>query len=269
MEAGVYGLAIESGNFVDIGSGLTLRYESIDDRRNVVKSIFLHTPDRTITAESGKFQMTRDGNLSVRLENRLCICPGKRAGDGNLPTTMPVSFASFEAGASIDRQGLGSGEQGASRYKTWTLPELARSGDRAAIAAVAARCLWLLFVSLMPMIAFVLGQPPRRTSHAYGLILGFPLLVLAIRSAGFVDGNTMRHPVLAALAIGGIWCLAIYLLLIAHRRFGPGFVDTWIDARLKSLSLGRRRRSRAPALRASTLEPWPGHDDYYAKPVPG
>ena len=107
--------------------------------------------------------------------------------------------------------------------------ELLTRRDNAARAEVAGRLLWPLLALLIPLIAYVLGKPPRRSSSASGIFVGAILIVLIVRSTSFVKTADSNIPEGLAISILIVWITVTTALLIGEAKIGNGFLDTIIN----------------------------------------
>ena len=79
----------------------------------------------------------------------------------------------------------------------------------------------------VPLLAFILGKPPRRQSGAVGILFGVIFLVLGLKMiAPLMDGYSSEPEWLSA-GIVAAWGLFVFGLVRADQVFGQGFVDLW------------------------------------------
>jgi hypothetical protein len=128
------------------------------------------------------------------------------------------------------------------------------NGSTSSRSVVYGRCLWAALVLFVPLLALILGKPPRLQSGAAGILLGVILLVLGLKMiAPLINGHSSKPELLAA-GILATWGLFVCGLIKAERVFGQGFVDLWVSristtsaVRMKSRSRSRHDRRAALA----------------------
>jgi hypothetical protein len=131
----------------------------------------------------------------------------------------------------------------AERRKRIALPALLSSNDLGDYATASSRLLWPAFALLIPTLAVALGKPMRRSSSWLGLTLGLILMVMFIRSTGFVAAGRSAHPGLVALGTVAVWLATVSSVAWGERKWGPGYVDHWLLKAIGRTKLGLRLRA--------------------------
>jgi lipopolysaccharide export LptBFGC system permease protein LptF len=103
--------------------------------------------------------------------------------------------------------------------------ELSARGPHPATASLLARVSSALFCLLLPWMAFVLAQPPRRERSGAAMLLGVGAIVLFLRTSSLVETHFSSSPFLAAVLHLGAWIGATIVLV----RFGMVHDDGAVD----------------------------------------
>lgn len=240
MRDGSLGFALEVGQFVDLGKGVSVRFDRIERATGMLGGVFVRDGDTVFSAKRGRLAFDFDGNVLIDLGDGLSITGSDR---------QTLSFSHFHFDSGWRSAGSGGAPDRSEFRKGAPLPQLLASSDAADRASGWSRILWPTFALLVPMLAAVLGKPARRTASSLGLMTGLVGLVLFVRSAGLVATAGAAHP--AALAIGDIaaWSAITALLVRGERRFGAGYVDAWLR------EAGARMVRRRPPSREDLADP--------------
>jgi lipopolysaccharide export LptBFGC system permease protein LptF len=240
MQDGQFGFDLEPGKFTDLGHGVTVKFEGVDEKGSQLREVFFQTPDTTFTANRGTLAFDFGNDILVDLEQGRTF----NAGNG-----QSLSFSHFHFDSGDRESSVESALDAAKRRKAMSLPALLASGDAADRAMGWSRLLWPAFAMAIPALATVLGKPARRSSGSLGLMVGLILLVLFARSTGFVAAEVTASPTLVALGVAAAWLAATGFTVWGERRLGAGYVDGWLakeGGRLKmTRPFGRRVRGHS------------------------
>lgn len=228
MEDGEFGHRLQAGQFIELGSGSVLHFEQVDAATGELIGLFLRTEGNIFTAERGWFERLSSGATAIELRNGQSV--QKR-------DARVLRFARFEyrVGETVD---AAAKEPKDTRLKRTDIEQLWQQGTTNSRSAVYGRCLWAALVLFAPLLALILGKPPRRQSGAVGILFGVIFLVLGLKMiAPLIDGYS-SEPELLAAGILATWGLFVCGLVKAEKVFGQGFVDLW------SSQLSQRFRRR-------------------------
>lgn len=221
MEEGEFGHRLEAGQFIDLGSGSVLFFDQVDAVNGELIGLFLRTEESVFTARRGRLWQLPSGATEIELRDGQVV----QERDARV-----LDFARFEY-----RVGEVEGAP-AKEPKKEPKDELLKrvdigllwaNGSTSSRSAVYGRCLWAALVLFVPLLALVLGKPPRRQSGAVGILLGVIFLVLGLKMiAPLIDGHS-SEPELLAAGILASWGLFVSGVIRADKVFGQGFVDLW------------------------------------------
>ncbi len=230
MEEGEFGHRLQAGRFIDLGSGSVLRFEQVDAVNGELIGLFLRTEGNTFTAGRGRIWRLPSGMTAIELRDGQVI----QERDARV-----LDFARFQY--RVDEiEGAPNEEPEDRSLKRVDIGLLWANGTTSSRSAVYGRCLWAALVLLMPILALILGKPPRRQSGAVGILVGVISLVLGLKMiTPLIDGHSSQPEVLAA-SILVTWGLFVCGLIRAEKIFGQGFVDLWASRILQNF-----RRSNA------------------------
>ncbi|MDR7156706.1 lipopolysaccharide export system permease protein [Sphingobium xenophagum] len=219
MEAGEFGHRLEAGQFIDLGSGSVLLFEQVDAVTGDLVGLFLRAEENIITARRGRFWQLPSGGTAIELR------------DGQIVQerhARVVDFARFEYRVG-DEDGAPDKEPEDEFLKRVDIGMLWEDGATSSRSAVYGRCLWAALVLPLPLLALILGKPPRRQSGAAGILIGVVLLVLGLKMiTPLIDGHSSQ-PELQATGILVAWGLFVSVLVRAERVFGQGYVDLLVS----------------------------------------
>jgi lipopolysaccharide export LptBFGC system permease protein LptF len=231
MQDGSLGFALEVGQFVDLGKGVSVRFDRIEPATGALGGVFVRDGDTVFAARRGRLGFDLEGDVLVDLEQGLSITGIDRQ-------ALSFSHFHFDSG----RQSVGGGAPNRSELrKGMSVPQLLASRDGVDLAAAWSRLLWPTFALLVPILALVFGKPARRTAGSAGLMAGLVVLLLFIRSAGMVATAGAAYPATLALGVMLAWSAITALLVYGERRWGAGYVDAWLRGAGTRVA---RRRSR-------------------------
>lgn len=218
MQDGSLGFALEVGQFVDLGKGVSVRFDRIESATGALGGVFVRDGDTVFAAKRGRLAFNLDGDVLLDLDQGLSITGIDRQ-------ALSFSHFHFDSG----RQSVsGKAPDGSALRKGMSLAKLLASRDRADRAAAWSRISWPIFALLVPIVALVLGKPARRTAGSVGLMAGLVILLLFIRSAGLVATAGAAYPAVLALGVMLAWSATTALLVYGDRRCGAGYVDAWL-----------------------------------------
>jgi lipopolysaccharide export system permease protein len=214
---GEFGHRLQAGEFIDLGSGNTLLFEKVDAVTGELIGLFLRTEGKVFTARRGNFWRLPSGATAIELRD------GQAVQDRD---ARMLEFAHFEYRVG-EIKGASDKAPTDEVSKRVDIGLLWANGSNSSRSVVYGRCLWAALVLFVPLLALILGKPPRRQSGAVGILLGVIFLVLGLKMlAPLIDGHS-SEPELLAAGILATWGLFVSGLVRAERVFGQGFVDLW------------------------------------------
>lgn len=232
MEDGEFGHRLQAGQFIDLGSGSVLHFDQVDPENGELTGLFLRTEGNTFSAGRGRFWRLPSGAAVIELRNGQVV----QERDARVLHFARFDYRIGEPGGAPEK----TPENGL--LKRIDIGRLWQEGTASSRSAVYGRCLWAALVLFAPLLAFILGKPPRRRSGAVGILFGVIFLVLGLKMlAPLIDGYSSKPEWLAASILAS-WTLFVCGLLGAETVFGQGFVDLWASRLVQSI-----RRPRVPA----------------------
>lgn len=227
IRAGELGVAIDAGEFLNPAPGITFHVSRIDRQSNRFEEVMVQAVGLTVFAKkatatnggaNGIMLNLQDGHL-IREDSR-----GKIRAASFARMLLPLSTQPAEASKSSVR----------SRNARLTLPKLlARAFDetgstdqRAARAAVASRAALALLVLALPLLAFALAIPPKRSTTAFGIGTGIILIVAYVQLSNAIEERaTNLSPLYSAALVVCFVLSAAALFQVSHLK-GGGFVES-------------------------------------------
>jgi lipopolysaccharide export system permease protein len=172
-------------------------------------------------------------------------------------TTQAVHFQHFLLAIPVPGQANANRQSHRTQLDRFALPDLLDlpPGARAAgltapmaTAAASGRVATILFCALMPLLAFALALPPKRSRSSIGLGLGIGLIVLFWKAAAMVEDTAVATAPFFHAALLLAFAAVIVWLLRRQDRLGHGANEAALDRSLGGLArrvaarFGRRRR---------------------------
>ena len=224
MEDGEFGHRLQAGQFIELGSGSILLFDKVDAVNGELIGPFLRTEGNTLTARRGRFWQLPSGSMAIELHDGQAVQERyARVVGFSLFVYRFGGIKSITTKESIDG-GL----------KRTNIRILFLSGITSNRSAIYGRCLWAVLVLPLPLLALILGKPPRRQSGAVGILVGIISLVLGLKMiTPLIDGHSSQPEVLAA-GILVTWGVFVFGLIMAEKVFGQGFVDLWASRIFRS-----------------------------------
>jgi lipopolysaccharide export system permease protein len=230
MEDGEFGHRLQAGQFIDLGSGSILHFQQVDAVSGELIGLFLRAEGNTFTAGRGRFWRLPSGTTAIELRHGQVI-------QDRSARVLDFSRFQYRVG---DADGAPDNQPEDGLLKQASIGSLWANGTTSSRSAVYGRCLWAALALLMPLLALILGKPPRRQSGAVGILVGMTSLVLGLKMiTPLIDGHS-SEPELLATGILVAWVLFVSGLIRAEKVFGHGFVDLWASQVLQNV-----RRPRA------------------------
>jgi lipopolysaccharide export system permease protein len=224
MEGGEFGHQLPAGQFIDLGSGSVLHFQHVDAVTGELVGLLLRTEGNTFTAGRGRLWRLPSGTTVIELRNGQAMQP-QAAG--------VLYFSRFQYRVDEGESAANEHEKGGF-LKRANLEALWANGATSSRSAVYGRCLWAALALLTPLLALILGKPPRRQAGAVGILVGLISLVLGLKMiTPLLDGYSSAPELLAA-AILVTWGSVVYGLIRAEQVFGQGFVDLWASRVLQN-----------------------------------
>lgn len=231
LESGRFGYQLETGQFIDLGDGITVRFERVEPTTGKLADVFFKAGGATFTANRGRLGMDMTGHVIVDLENGRMI---------NSRNSQSLEFSRFHFDSDGRSGNKDKAADQAQRLNGTALPALLISHDAPDRAEAYSRLLWPIFALLVPVAGFVLGKSSRRAGSSLGLMAGLILVVLFVRTAGFVASTRMESPGYLASIVAAGWAATAGLLVYGERRWGAGYVDSWLRRVAAKRRIGKR-----------------------------
>jgi lipopolysaccharide export system permease protein len=264
LRSGALGASVEVGEFVSLGSGLTVRIERSERDGASLHGVFVRGESEdgrwlAVTADSGTFLATDDPNtILFRLSNGRLVhsAPGYRVprvlsfASHDLPINLPA-VAAF--------RGRGDG------IKELTIPELVRIGwyDETRPARMRAnarsnfhfRIAEIAMMLLLPLLAVALAVPPKRSSSGIGIFLAVVAVVTYHKVSQYAEemGTIGQLDPLIGMWVPFFLFAALIVWMFRTLAFKPGGQP--IGALERLFSKAGRLVSRMLPARAARLRP--------------
>jgi lipopolysaccharide export system permease protein len=237
MADGEFGHRLQAGEFIALGSGSTLLFEKVDAVNGELIGLFLRVEGKVFTARRGKVWQLPSGATAIELRDGQVL----QERDARV-----LEFAHFEY--RVDEvEGASDNESTEEVLKRVDIGLLWANSRPSSRSVVYGRCLWAALVLFVPLLALILGKPPRRQSGAVGILLGVIFLVLGLKMiAPLIDGHS-SEPELLAAGILATWGLFVSGLIKAERVFGQGFVDLWASRIFYNIRRSNEKSITKPA----------------------
>ena len=219
VAAGDFGYNLRAGEFIDLGSDHMLLFDSVESETGYLTGLLLRSEDRTLSAAKGRLSVAPDGETMIQLFDGQSI-GGK---DGRVLSFHSMIYRTDKPGSAATPEVHAS-----DRLRLVPLDELISSTNRLEQSAAYARLLWPLLVLLMPVLAFVFGKPPNRSSSAMGMLVGLALVVTCVKAIAAVSESHLPMPGALAAGVALSWVFIAAALLKLDRQHGRGFLERGI-----------------------------------------
>lgn len=228
VATGDYGLSFEAGRPHRLGPGINLYFAGIGPG-GVLDNVFIQQGSISANARAARITSTRDGQIVILLSDGVVVTHDPARGP------QASRFGGFRLALPIPGHTPASQHSPRDRLDRYTLPSLfglppgaRRAGltPDMALAAASGRAAAVLFCPLLPVFAFGLTIPPKRTRSGLGIGVGLGLIVLFWKLAALIEDRfaaaaPFAHgTVLLLFAAGALW------LLREQRRHGYGIMET-------------------------------------------
>lgn len=235
---GDYGFGLEAGTPHVFGPRNSVYFDRIGPDR-VLEGIVVEQGPVIATARVARIGMAPDGQAVIRME------------DGAVTTQMPdhavqaVHFHNFLLAISLPGQRPPARQSHRTQLDRFALPDLLNLPPRAiaagltplmATAAVSGRVATILFCALMPLLAFALALPPKRSRSSIGLGLGIALIVTFWKAAALFEDTAGAAAPLAHAGLLLAFAALIVWLLHRQYRLGHGANEAALDRSLGGLA---------------------------------
>lgn len=217
MQIGEFGQRLPSDQFLNLGSGAVLHFKEFDESKGAMIEMFLKTGGRTFTAARGRMWFQPSGQSEIELLDGQVFFED----DGRV-----LNFDRLRQQVGV-AQPQEPWDVTATRVEQLDILTVWAGGTRAGRAAVYGRCLTAFVTLLLPLLAIVLGKPPRLSSGGSGLIIGLILLTGALKLIAPLTAGKASSPEASALVSLLICASLPFALLRCEQTFGEGFVDRW------------------------------------------
>ncbi|MBU6266930.1 MAG: LptF/LptG family permease [Sphingomonadales bacterium] len=224
IRKGTFGTPIAFDEFIVPDRGSVVLISAPRGPGQSIGAVFAQQDDQTFAARDATALRDATGQIFVELHDGQRLVPDGRGGmrvmhfDRYRFVVSPreVAAAHLPLLDELDRMSSG------------TLAKRARSEvghARHATASLMARLSSALFILLLPWLALVLGQPPRRKAGGFGLALGIGAIVLFLRTSNLVQTTYTGHPLTAAAVHLALWYGVVAGLCLYSARREAGWID--------------------------------------------
>jgi lipopolysaccharide export system permease protein len=242
LERGAFGLPFHMRDFVKLDYTTAIYVAPAEGGDRPFGKVFLRRGDEVFTARSARAARDMSGRVEVELFDGREITHDEEGRSrvldfSNYRFTFSPHDASPEPLSMADRLNqLPLGE---------LLHDVAKesriAGRRPATAAFMARMSNALFCLILPWIAFVLAQPPRRERSGAAALLGIGAIVLFLRTNSLVASHFESWPVTAASLHMGMWIVATVALVRFGMMNDEGIVDHGLNRAYANMVRARHR----------------------------
>lgn len=234
MATGEFGYNLNAREFTDLGGGIMLYFDAIDDG-GTLQGIFLRDQDRSYHAKRGTLALLHDGGGMVELNEGRSLTQDARAVFGFQRFVYRIPPRDTATRETMDQL---------ETLRRSTLPTLMHSPDPRARAMAYSRILWSWLAAVTLVLALVCGRPPMRSTNSIGVFIGLCLLVTLIKSIAMVEGISGGQPGLIAGFVAAIWCTVAAMLLALQRVHGPGAIDSFFGNISSKLAAKIKKREK-------------------------
>lgn len=249
VSAGDYGYGLEAGVPHAFAPHSTLYFDRIGPDR-VLEGIFVEEGPVIATARTAHIRFSPGGEVVVRMEDGAVTT--QIAGNGS----HAVHFRSFSLAIPVPGQAHINRQSHRTQLDRYALPDLLDLPPRAraagltppmAVAAASGRVATILFCLLMPLLAFALAIPPKRSRSALGLGLGIGLIVAFWKTAALIEDTAVGAAPFGHAALLLAFAALVFWLLRRQHYHGHGANEAALDrsiggvARRVAARLGGRR----------------------------
>jgi lipopolysaccharide export system permease protein len=259
LDGGAFGLPIGLHEFVELDSKATILLTPPTKAGRSFGHVFLRYGPNIYSAASANAHRDASGRIEVDLfDGRQIGNDGE--GRGRVMDFETFRFA-FSPSARAD-QILPSSERLSRLPLTSLLGGAVRENStvdqpRPMTASLVARISNALFCLLLPWLAYVLAQPPRRERSGAGIAVGVGALVLFLRTNSAVETHFTHWPISAALFHLALWSCATLALVRFGMAHDDGAIDHALNDAWASLVRSWRQLRHRPLLpQATQRAPW-------------
>jgi lipopolysaccharide export system permease protein len=228
MARGDFGYVLSAGEFHQLGTRVTIYFDSIDGTDPSLVGVMVVDDERVYNARRGELSIAATGEGQLRLSGGQTL--DTRGG-------AILRFEEFVFRTGSETAGVLDEMAGRPPDRSRTLDALWYSDDPADHAAAYARFLWVALVLLVPALAFAVGRPPMRSTSPIGLIFGLCLLVVFLKSVSLAETVDWPLPPASAIALLAAWIAIVGSLVEWQRRSGSGALDDKAALTFKRLRL--------------------------------
>jgi lipopolysaccharide export system permease protein len=249
VASGDYGFGLEAGVPHSLAPGTDLYFSSIGSG-HALEGVFVQQGPVSVSASSARLYATPDGQVVLSLNDGAIVTEVADQG------SQAARFQTFHLAVPIPGHLPINRQSPRNRLDRYALPDLLAlpSGPKSAgltramaIASASGRIATSLFCGLLPLLAFALAIPPKRSRSGLGIGVGLVFIITfwkltALIEDQFVATAPVGHlAVLLFFATGALW------LLRQQRSRGHGAVEAMLECTLGRIpAMTRARFGRRP-----------------------
>jgi len=223
FHSGDLGLDIRAGQFIRPAPDVSLMIERIEQPSHHLRGIFVKSGDDIVSAAGGSLRFSGQGIMRLTLQNGVLIHgqePARRVAIrfNSLATTLPIPHTTPRAEPLADIL---------SRLDNSALRELSsEAGPRAvpARAVLAERVASALFCLGLPLLAYGVSIPPKKSTSSIGLALGLVAIIAFVRGSASITQGFANHALSLQAAALALWCVVASVAAWLEIHHGPGAV---------------------------------------------
>lgn len=231
---GDYGFGLEAGTPHVFGPRSSVYFDRIGPDR-VLQGIFVEQGPVIATARTARIGLAADGQAVIRMED------GAVTTQMADRTTQAVHFHNFLLAIPMPGQSPRKPQSHRTQLDRYTLPDLLDLPPRAraagltplmAAAAASGRGATILFCALMPLLAFALAIPPKRSRSSIGLGVGIVIIIIFWKAAALVEDIAVAAAPAVHAGLLLVFAAAIFWLMHRQGRLGHGANEAALDRSL-------------------------------------
>jgi lipopolysaccharide export system permease protein len=226
LERGAFGLPIQLRDFVELDPRTTIYLAPADQGSRSLGPVFLRRGDDVFSARSASAARDKAGRIAVELFDGREIVHDRDGKDRVLEfKSYGFTFSPNDASPERFRTAERLDRLPPDELLRGVAQEIGVTGPHPATASLMARVSSALFCLLLPWMALVLAQPPRRERSGGAILLGVGAIVLFLRTNSLVEAHFHSWPISAAVGHLGLWIGATIALVRFGARHDAGVID--------------------------------------------